>query len=193
MSGHTQSPSALITNPSWVGTLVEPGRTYSKSDDRMRLVLDLARQNVLEETGGPFAAAVFEEESGRLVALGVNQVVACHNSSLHAEIVALSLAQQRVGSYTLGQTSGSLHHLVASCDPCAMCLGATLWSGVSRLSTGALGEDARTIGFDEGPVFPASFEYLEKRGVRCERGVLREEAKSVFEEYQKRGGVIYNR
>ena len=40
--------------------------------------------------------------------------------------------------------------MVASTQPCAMCLGATPWSGIRRLVCGARDEDAEEIGFDEG-------------------------------------------
>ena len=73
-----------------------------------------------------------------------------------------------------------------------MCLGAVLWSGVSRVLTGASREDATRLGFDEGPVFPESYRYLESRGIRFDRQVLRAEAVTVLEEYRRQGGVVYN-
>jgi tRNA(Arg) A34 adenosine deaminase TadA len=74
-----------------------------------------------------------------------------------------------------------------------MCLGATLWSGVSRLVFSALRDDAMRLGFDEGPVFAASYEYLETRGIAIERGRLRSEGAAVLDLYVQRGGAIYNR
>jgi tRNA(Arg) A34 adenosine deaminase TadA len=165
---------------------------YVTDDARMRLAVELSRQNVLRGTGGPFGAAVFESASGALVAVGVNSVVRLRNSALHAEILALMLAEHRVGSYSLQGADLPAHELVTSCDPCAMCLGAVHWSGVRRLVTGATREDAIALSFDEGPVFPESFAYLEARGVEVVRGVLRKEAATVLELYQRQGGPIYN-
>jgi tRNA(Arg) A34 adenosine deaminase TadA len=73
-----------------------------------------------------------------------------------------------------------------------MCLGAALWSGVRGLVCGASKEDATAVGFDEGPVFAESWAYLERRGVRITRGVLRERAVAVLELYRATGGPIYN-
>src|SRR3954462_5000499 len=84
------------------------------------------------------------------------------------------------------------HELVTSCEPCAMCLGATLWSGVRRLVYGATREDAARLQFDEGPVFPESYRYLESRGIEVVRGVLRDEAAEVLERYRAKSGPIYN-
>ena len=111
---------------------------------------------------------------------------------LHAEVLALMLAEYRVGSYTLLGPELPHHELVTTCDPCAMCLGAVLWSGVRRLVTGADRTDASALDFDEGPVFPQSYAYLEARGVAVVRGVLRREAVAVMQLYRQRGGVIYN-
>ena len=73
-----------------------------------------------------------------------------------------------------------------------MCLGATLWSGVRRVVYGAAREDASKLGFEEGPVFPESYEYLEQRDIEIVRGVLRDEARAVLELYRTRKGTIYN-
>ena len=72
-----------------------------------------------------------------------------------------------------------------------MCIGATLWSGVARLVTGATKADAEAIGYDEGPVFPESYAYLARKGVAVVREVLRDQARTLFTEYQAAGGAIY--
>ena len=158
----------------------------------MRLAIAVARWNVLEGTGGPFGAAVFERDSGRLVAVGMNLVVPLGNSSLHAEMVAFMMAQARLGSFTLAGDGMPVHELATSCEPCAMCLGATLWSGVRRVVCGATRDDALRLRFDEGPVFEASYAYLAERGIAVERGRLRAEAAAVLALYRERAGVIYN-
>jgi tRNA(Arg) A34 adenosine deaminase TadA len=175
-----------------VPSVIDWDGTYPDLEDRMRLAIQLSRENVERETGGPFGAAVFELESGRLVSVGTNLVVADRNSMLHAEIVALMMAESRLDHYSLGAPGLPDHDLVTSCDPCAMCLGAVLWSGVTRIVTGADREDAKRIGFDEGPVKDDSYRYLEERGVRIVRGVLRAEAAAVLNSYHAREGEIYN-
>ncbi len=179
-----------IQPPAWIEDTVEWTRLYASVDDRMRLAIAISRQNVEQQTGGPFGAAVFEHDSGRLVSVGMNLVTSARNSVLHAEVVAIIMAEARVGSYTLGGDVS--HQLVTSCDPCAMCLGAVLWSGVTSLVTGASREDAKELGFDEGPVFAASYTYLEERGLGVTRGVLRADAREVLRRYQAGGGEIYN-
>ena len=165
---------------------------YTSGVERMRLAIALARENVLRGTGGPFGAAVFESDSGKLVSVGMNLVVAHHNCTLHGEMVAFMMAQQRLASYTLRAEGMPRHELVSSCEPCAMCLGATSWSGVQRLVYGATADDARRLGFDEGPVFAESYDYLATRGIEVVRALCRDEASAVFEIYRERNGSIYN-
>ncbi len=158
----------------------------------MRLVISLARENVRHATGGPFGAAVFQQSGSTLVAVGVNSVERLHNSMLHAEVMALMLAEARLRSYTLGVPGFPPHELITSCAPCAMCLGAALWSGVRRIVYGASRADATRLGFEEGPVFPESYRYLEARGIEITHGVLADDARAVFELYQRKHGLVYN-
>jgi tRNA(Arg) A34 adenosine deaminase TadA len=189
----TQLPGRVVIDvPAWLNTVTGSGQTYRSDEEKMALVLGLATENVERGAGGPFGAAIFEVESGRIVAAGANSVVRLKNCILHAEMVAIMLAQQRVGSFTLRAPGLPAHELVTSGEPCAMCLGATLWSGVSRLVIGATREDVMALGFDEGPVFAESYAYLADRGLTIVRDVMRADAVRVLDVYRARGGAIYN-
>jgi tRNA(Arg) A34 adenosine deaminase TadA len=82
--------------------------------------------------------------------------------------------------------------LVSSTEPCAMCLGAVVWSGVRRLVCGARERDARAVGFDEGPKPEPWIGALAARGIAVLRDVGREASVRVLEQYAAQGGVIYN-
>ena len=185
-------PTVQVEYPDWVDSVVEWHRVYRSDEERMRLAIAVSRTNVERATGGPFGAAIFEAASGRLVAVGMNSVVRLNNCTLHAEMVAFMMAQQRVASFTLNAPHLPVHELYTSCEPCAMCLGATLWSGVRRVVYGAAREDASLLKFEEGPVFPESYRYLEARGLRIQRDILRDEARAVLELYRAGHGTIYN-
>ncbi|HJU64295.1 MAG TPA: hypothetical protein VJ596_01400, partial [Gemmatimonadaceae bacterium] len=60
------------------------------------------------------------------------------------------------------------------------------------LVCGASRDDARRLGFEEGPVFPESHRYLTDRGIDIALGVCRAEANEVLELYAREGGEIYN-
>lgn len=181
-----------ITRPGWLEEVVRPGMVLPDDPSRMRLAIRLARENVLRDTGGPFGAVIVERHTGRLVAAGVNSVLRLNNSMLHAEVMAIMEGQGRLRSWTFGAEGMPAHDLFTSCAPCAMCLGAVMWSGVTRLVSGADKQDAESLQFDEGPVFEESYAHLGRRGVEVVRSFLREEACEVFALYRERGGPIYN-
>jgi tRNA(Arg) A34 adenosine deaminase TadA len=179
--------------PDWVEDFLSAeGRIYPTVEDRVRFAIELSRSNVRRGTGGPFGAAIFERETGRLLAPGVNLVTSLKCSVFHAEIVAIMVAQSILGGFDLGGSGRPVYELVASTEPCAMCLGATTWSGVRHLVCGARDEDAARVGFDEGAKPTEWVPSLERRGITVERDALRNEAASVLREYAESGGEIYN-
>ena len=162
-------------------------------EDRMAAVLRFARLNTERQTGGPFAAGVFERDSGRVVVIGVNRVVPLNCSSAHAEVMALSLAQQRLGVYDLGGPGLPAHQLVVNWSPCAMCFGAVLWSGVRSLVIAGADPAMEAItGFDEGPM-PGEWRVeLAKRGIELIEGMMREEALADFRVFAAANPIVYN-
>lgn len=181
-----------IALPSWVDEFIkEAPNDPATPQGRMRFVIGLARQNIRRKTGGPFGAAVFDE-AGRLIAPGVNIVEQSKCSILHAEMVAIALAQKRLGRYDLSDGGKVCYELVTAAEPCAMCFGAIPWAGLSRVVCGARDADIRSIGFDEGPKLPDWSAALEARGIGVVRDVLRDESVSVLQEYVKTGGIVYN-
>lgn len=178
--------------PDWI----EPyAQRYQPTQDlaaRMRFVVGAARMNIEQKTGGPFAAAIFEMESGVLISLGVNLVTTAELSILHAEMVAITLAQKKLGHYDLGSEEMAAHELVTSTEPCAMCFGAIPWSGVRHVATAAQDQDARAIGFDEGPKPAHWVEALTERNIQVTTEVERERGRDVLQHYLQHGGHIYN-
>lgn len=183
-----------LTLPDWIQQLLaERNLIMPTLEERVRLVIDLARENTQRGTGGPFGAAIFERDSGKLVAVGVNRVVPDQCSIAHAEMMAFAMAQQELGVFDLGGPGLPAHELVTSAQMCVMCYGATFWSGVRRVVCAASTDDVHELtNFDEGPV-PADWrQQLEQRGIEVLEGVLREEARAVLQVYQAADGEIYN-
>jgi tRNA(Arg) A34 adenosine deaminase TadA len=177
-----------IALPDWVSGCIDVSAQYATDDDRMTVAIALARENAARG-GGPFGAVVFDAATARIVAPGVNLVIAKKCSILHAEIVAIAIAQAQTGSHTL---AGGAFELFASSEPCAQCLGALCWSGIGRLVCAAPARDAEAIGFDEGPRRDDWKAQLEARGIRVSCGLMAGEARSVLNDYARRGGPIYN-
>ena len=180
--------------PAWVDDELEAARAGLGTDEgRMRLLNRLAERNVAEGSGGPFAALAVRSGSGEVVAAGVNLVLASGLSSMHAEVVTISVTQARLGTWDLGSLEDPLE-LWVNWRPCAMCYGATLWSGVRGLVVAGDGPELEALtGFDEGPMRDDWAAQLEARGVAVRVGVLRDEAVGVFERYRATPGkTVYN-
>lgn len=162
-------------------------------EERMQAVIRFSRLNIEHNTGGPFAAGVFELETGRRVIVAVNRVVESNCSSAHAEVMTLSLAQKILGTYDLGGANMPAYQLVVNWLPCAMCFGASIWSGIRSLAVAGSGPELEAItGFDEGPIHPQWDQELAKRGIELIDNVLTAEAVEVFQQFADSGALVYN-
>jgi tRNA(Arg) A34 adenosine deaminase TadA len=188
---------ATIEVPPWLAEATRAPVMLPAADDvRMRWAIELARRNIAEKTGGPFAAVIVEESTCECVAAGVNLVVTSGLSVAHAEAFAIMLAQLRAGSYDLAGNPQKRYSLYATAQPCIMCFGILWWSGITRLVCGARGEDVESITrFREGPL-PANWpELLSNRKdvpIEVVRDVERAAACAVLSEYMAAGHPVYN-
>lgn len=162
-------------------------------EDRMATVIRFAELNFEHDTGGPFAAGIFEVKTGKVVIVGVNRVVPTNVSSAHAEIVTISLAQQILQTFDLGGPGMPAYQLVVNGRPCAMCFGSIPWSGIRSVVTGASGEQIESIAkFDEGPIHPHWQDELKRRGIEVIEDVLSERACEVFKKFAASNQPVYN-
>ena len=162
-------------------------------EDRMAAVIRFSRLNFEHGTGGPFAAGVFERDTGKPVVIGVNRVMASNCSSAHAEVMTLSLAQKMLGTWDLGGAGLPVYQFVVNWRPCAMCFGASLWSGIRSLVIAGSGPELEQItGFDEGPVHPDWEHELAKRGIELVNNVLTDEAVKVYRDFAASNSFVYN-
>ena len=189
----TLSTSFTASLPEWLLPLVDGYGTLPTHDDRVAVTNDLAARNYVEGNGGPFAAIVVDRTSGEVVSVGVNVVLSTKKSSVHAEVMALSLAQEKLGAWDLGASESQDLELVVNWRPCTMCYGALVWSGVKHLVIAGDGPECEDLtGFDEGPMPADWIGELEKRGISVTIGVQREAAVEVFAQYGRSGATVYN-
>lgn len=167
-------------------------RPLETTEQRMSLANELADRNWRAGNGGPFAAIVVDRASGALVSVGVNIVLSSDLSGMHAEMMALSLAQRAVGRWDLGVEGADLE-LVVNWRPCVMCYGATMWSGVRALTIAGEGAEVEQLtGFDEGPMPEDWAGEFGRRGIRVSVGVGHDDAIDVFRAFGASDAVVYN-
>ena len=183
-----------LTLPDWtVAELEKLPEHIGPLENRMREVIRFARLNFQNDTGGPFAAGIFEQDSGKVVVIGVNRVVPQNMSVAHAEIVAITMAQKMLETFDLGGPGLPAYQIVVNARPCAMCFGSIPWSGVRSLAISATGKQVEEItGFDEGPIHPDWQSELRSRGIEVIEDVLIDEGKAALQEFAASGKPVYN-
>ncbi len=144
--------------------------------------IELSRDGMENNNGGPFGAVIVR--NGEIIAEGNNQVTSKNDPTMHAEIVAIRRACEKLDTFDL---SGCI--LYTSCEPCPMCLGATYWARIDKMYYANTKEDAAEIGFDD------KFIYKELDCKKTERKLpmielMHDEAFEVFREWDKKEDKI---
>ena len=142
----------------------------------MTEAIGLSLRNVREGRGGPFGALVVRD--GEVVARGVNQVVATHDPTAHAEIVAIRAACRALGAFQLDGCE-----IYSSCEPCPMCLAAIYWARPARLFFSATRDDAAAVGFDDSFIYAEIARAIGDRRLPI-RQLMREDARRAFDEWR---------
>ncbi len=147
-------------------------------DKFMSLAIEEAKKGMQKRHGGPFGAVVVR--GNLVVGVGHNQVIKKHDSTCHAEVMAIRNACKNLKTFDL---SGCV--LYTTAYPCPMCFGAILWSNVERIYYGCTTIDASRVGFRDKIFHELS---AKQKGAMC---VGMDDARDVclklYEEYKKSG------
>jgi len=136
---------------------------------------------------GPFLAAVIDE-NGKIISKTANSVVSEGCSNNHAEMNAIKMAQKNLGSYDLSKYNLSLY---VTSEPCMMCIGGIMWSGIKAVYYGVPSSRVEQItGFDEG-FKPNWFEEFKKRGITVYGNIEVEAGEKVLYDYVNTGKTVY--
>jgi guanine deaminase len=128
----------------------------------MKQAIQLAINNVSNNTGGPFGALVVKE--GKIIGKGTNSVTKANDPTAHAEVQAIREACAFLEDYQLTDCI-----LFTSCEPCPMCLGAIYWARPSAVYYACTKEDAAHIGFDDQFIYDEIGIPIEKRSINMKQ------------------------
>ncbi len=148
----------------------------------MRRAIELAKEGVDDDLGGPFGCVVVLD--GKIVGEGGNRVTSTNDPTAHAEIVAIRAACRTLNSFQLEGCT-----VYTSCEPCPMCLGAIYWARPGQLFIAATREDAAAAGFDDDLFYTELALANDDRQLTME-SLLREESQKVFERWVKKPDKI---
>lgn len=152
----------------------------------IKSILKKAKDNI-EKGFGPFYAAIYDENNN-LIAEASNSVINDNCSNSHAEVNVIRLAEQKLGVYDLSKYNLSLY---ITAEPCMMCVGAILWSGIKKVYYSVSTSDVEKItGFDEG--FKQNWkEEFSKRGIEVVGGIEIEKGIELLKYYVNSGNTVY--
>ena len=142
----------------------------------MRRAIEIARGN----PDAPFGCVIVDGESGEILAEGLND--AEKSPILHGETAAImDLIEKRPDA------DPSSLVLYTTAEPCPMCSGAILWSGIPRVVLGTRLETLKRLG---RPLVDLPCEEVSRRasfgGFEVTRGVLEAKCDAQFEEMARR-------
>lgn len=146
--------------------------------------LESAKQGVTLKEGGPFGACIVKE--GKLISVAHNTVLRDKDPTCHAEMNAIRLAAKTLGTHDL---SGC--ELYTTSEPCPMCLSASYWSNISKITIGVSRECAARFGFRDDLFYEELQLDPSKRLVPCTFGLLESEIENLFRTWQQSAGELY--
>ncbi len=154
-----------------------------------KIILELQNEmpKYITNGSGPFLAAIYDDQ-GNLVSKEANSVVSELCSHNHAEMNAIKAAEKKLKTYDLSSFNLSLY---VTSEPCIMCLGGIMWSGIKAVYFGVCSKKVEEItGFDEG-FKPNWFEEFKKRGIAVYGNIETEAGEKVLKDYVAGGYKVY--
>ncbi|HLT64084.1 MAG TPA: nucleoside deaminase [Pseudohongiella sp.] len=148
-----------------------------KDIQHLRRAIALARESV-RTGGGPFGSVITRNDE--VIAEACNRVTVHNDPTAHAEVEALRQAAQKLGRPHLDDCV-----VYASCEPCPMCLAASLWAHIPRIVFAAPYTEAIRAGFADTPI--AMQLYGQARPIAPAQGLISQlqlpEASSPFDDW----------
>ena len=137
-------------------------------DDYMQMAYAEA-QAAYDEDEIPVGAVVVCD--GRVIASAHNQTERLGDTTAHAEMLALTAAEDELGSKYLDECT-----LYVTLEPCIMCAGAIGWAQVKRLVYGAADEKRGYSRFSPSPLHPKTVVTI---------GLMKEECEQLMKRFFK--------
>lgn len=160
-----------------------------KLEKAEKIILGLQRdlKDYIANGSGPFLAAVYDNK-GKLIAKTANSVVNETCSNNHAEMNVIKATEKALGTYDLSSYNLSLY---VTAEPCMMCLGGIMWSGIKEVYYSVPSKRVEEItGFDEG-FKPDWFNEFKKRGISVYGLIAEKEGEQVLQNYVSAGKTVY--
>jgi len=142
----------------------------------MRKALSLAKEAYSEDEV-PIGSVIVNNKNGQIISEGYNQVEKLKDATAHAEIIAITSAENHIENWRLSDCT-----LYVTIEPCMMCSGAIALSRLSRIVYGA--KDPR-MGFLESR-YNIKEDYQLYKDIEIVSGILEEECSTIMKKFFKK-------
>ena len=155
-----------------------------------KIILSLYQElpKYIARGNGPFLAAIYDK-NGKLIAKAANSVVNDKCSHNHAEMSVIQMAEKILKTHDLSSHNLSLY---VTAEPCIMCLGGIMWSGIKKVYFGVpSGVVEEITGFDEG-FKPNWLDEFKRRNISVYGNIESKYGEQILRDYVKQNGIIYS-
>ncbi len=142
----------------------------------MRLAVEEAQRSMRAGHGGPFGACVIRGDE--LIAVGTNTVIRDNDPTAHAEVNAIRAACAKLGTFWLEGCC-----LLATAEPCPMCMSAIYWARIEKVYFGCRRQEAAKIGFADEDIYRELEKNLPDRRVQFVPDVAADACRELMKSY----------
>jgi len=146
---------------------------------------DKARETMNQDIGGPFGALIIDKDNN-IVAIASNSVLKDHDPTAHAEINAIRMAAEKLGTHDLSGCT-----LYTTCYPCPMCLGGIIWANIKKVYYGCNAADADAIGFRDDFIYEFIKNNSQDKNILDLEEQEKESCLTLFQEYKDKEKQLY--
>jgi len=138
-----------------------------------------AKKNAINSfrEGGPFGAII--EKDKKIIARRHNTVVGSKDPTAHAEINAIRMAAQVLGTHDLSGCT-----LYVNAEPCPMCLSAIIWSNIKKVYFVNTKKEAGDIGFRDDMIYEFLKSNMQNKDLLNLVQLKDPEAQKLFEDFK---------
>ncbi len=189
------APSVSANETYSVKDLAKMGITANSSisktdlDNAKKIMLNVQTKTAegIKNGKGPFYAEIYDR-NGNFVVASSNSVVEDKCCLYHAEVNTIKKAHEKFKEYSLAPEDLTIY---VNAEPCIMCAGAIMWSGIKTVYFGVPSSKVEKItGFDEG-YKPNWIREFKKRGITVYGNIEPQAGENVLKEYVNSGKEIY--
>ena len=140
------------------------------SDEHFMKKALIEARTAFDEGEIPVGAIVVSEN--RIIAKDHNRVERLNDATAHAEMLAVTAAQNNLGSKYLNECT-----LYVTLEPCSMCAGALFWTQIGKLVIGTKDTERGFRVFNKKIIHPKT---------KIKEGVLASESEALIKDFFKK-------